>query len=594
MVFYKAFLRTLMWRPRQALEALYWHVTGRRVRARNRLRINGAQSPFAYQLWIESIEGEAAPPALAGQESLQQPLFSVIFHDSPDLLPGQRERSLAALCGQCWQQWELVLIRAPGSPAPFALDVPRLTLVPGLAESDAEALAAGIAAANGAFVLPLPAGAVLPPHALLRYAGALADDTGAVEVIYGDQDEISARGHRARPWFKPRWNPEMFLAQDYISDACVIRTTRARAALPLGPAATGAASYALLLAIARPETLGEPVPARIVHLPQVLAHLPARGLAARQDARAAAVAAHLAGRAAAVRPGAFGSIRVDWPLPEPAPLVSIIVPTRDQLRLLRNCVNGVLTRTRYRPFEVIIVDNGSREPETLAYLARVADNPQVRVLAYDAPFNFSAINNFAARHAQGRYLCLLNNDIEIIDENWLGALMRQAVRPEVGAAGAKLLYEDGTIQHAGVVIGLGEAAGHAHRFQRDDDPGYFARAHVAHRASAVTAACLVVEKAKFEAVGGFDEDHLAVAFNDVDLCLKLDRAGWCNLYVPQAVAVHHESKSRGRDFLPANIDRYMSELAVLQERWATRDYRDPLHHPHLDEYSETYVIQLGP
>jgi GT2 family glycosyltransferase len=170
--------------------------------------------------------------------------------------------------------------------------------------------------------------------------------------------------------------------------------------------------------------------------------------------------------------------------------------------------------------------------------------------------------------------------------------MRQAVRPEVGAAGAKLLYEDGTIQHAGVVIGLGQAAGHAHRYQRNDEPGYFARPHVAHCASAVTAACLVVAKAKFDAVGGLDETNFAVAFNDVDLCLKLERAGWHNIYVPQAVAIHHESKSRGRDFLPANIDRYMGELAVLQDRWATPGYSDPLHHPHLDKGAETYVIQV--
>jgi GT2 family glycosyltransferase len=262
------------------------------------------------------------------------------------------------------------------------------------------------------------------------------------------------------------------------------------------------------------------------------------------------------------------------------------------LRLLRTCVRGVLDNTRYRPFEIIIVDNGSRDPETLSFLKRVSANPRVRVLDYDQPFNFSAINNFAARNARGSYLCLLNNDIEIIDEGWLIALMRQAVRPEVGAAGAKLLYEDGTIQHAGVVIGLGQAAGHAHRYQRNDEPGYFARPHVAHCASAVTAACLVVAKAKFDAVGGLDETNFAVAFNDVDLCLKLERAGWHNIYVPQAVAIHHESKSRGRDFLPANIDRYMGELAVLQDRWATPGYSDPLHHPHLDKGAETYVIQV--
>jgi GT2 family glycosyltransferase len=634
--FYRAFLRALWWRPGLALEALYWHVTGRKVRARNRLRIIGAQSPFAYQLWIENVEStDDAPAVIASWD--RRPLLSVIFHDHPALPPGFRERTLASLRAQHYRDWELVLVRSHGSPTPLALDVPRLTLAPGFAGDRAEALGIGINAATGEFVLPLPSGAVLPPAALYRYAQALrdaqahqaeqtpddgeAESTTGVAVLYGDHDEISGRGYRDSPWFKPRWNPEMFLAQDYISPACVIRTADARAALPIPAAMAQAANYALVLAVTRPECPGAhpfltaarhagpaagsaPMPAqngsrpsgspleRAIHIPHILAHLAERVQPDDQQARAVAVAHHLARCSAAVQYGPFGSVRVDWPLPEPRPLVSIIIPTRDQVRLLRKCVLGVLGVTRYKPFEIIIVDNGSREPETLTFLRRVSANPRVRVLDYDRPFNFSAINNFAVQHARGSYLCLLNNDIEIIDDQWLTALMRQAVRPEIGAAGGKLLYEDGTIQHAGVVIGLGDAAGHAHRFQRDDHPGYFARAHVAHCASAVTAACLVVEKAKFEAVGGLDEANLAVAFNDVDFCLKLERAGWRNVFVPQATAIHHESKSRGRDFLPANVDRYLGELAVLQNRWSTRGYRDPLHHPHLDLGSETYVIQL--
>jgi GT2 family glycosyltransferase len=189
-------------------------------------------------------------------------------------------------------------------------------------------------------------------------------------------------------------------------------------------------------------------------------------------------------------------------------------------------------------------------------------------------------------------LCLLNDDTEVIGDDWLTELMRYAVRPEVGAVGAKLLYDDGSIQHAGVVIGLGEAAGHAHRYLRGDQPGYFHRPHVAHFASAVTAACLVVKAEKFHAVGGFDEQGLAIAFNDVDLCLKLEAAGWRNVYQPRAVLVHHESRSRGKDFAPQHLERYQRELAVLQDRWKTRDYHDPLHHPLLDRSSEAYILRL--
>ncbi len=589
MSFHRAFWRVLFWRPIKALEALFWHATGRRQRARNRLRMIGAQSPFAYQLWIDKVEhGENAAAAVANPE--RRPLLSVIFYDDPAEPHDRRTRTLAALRVQHYSNWELVLVRAYDSPPPPGLA--RLTLAPGFAANGAEALNLGVTTASGEFVMPLPGGAILPPGALCRYAQALQGEQSArVAILYGDHDAITLRNHRFQPWFKPRWNPEMFLAQDYISPACMIRTTAARAALPIPAALTDAASYALLLAVARPEQLaGE---AGIIHISHILAHLPEPAHPDNHPARAAAVAHHLAPVAATmVTPGPFGSVRVDWPLPVPPPLVSIIIPTRDQVRLLRTCVLGVLEQTSYPNFEIVIVDNGSRAPETLAFLKRIATNPKVRVLDYNQPFNFSAINNFAVREARGSYLCLLNNDIEIIDEHWLTALMRQATRAEVGAAGAKLLYEDRTIQHAGVVIGLGDAAGHAHRYQRDDQPGYFARAHVAHVASAVTAACCVVAKAKYAAVGGLDEARFAVAFNDVDFCLKLEQAGWHNIYVPQAVAIHHESKSRGRDFLPANIERYKSELAALQDRWATPGYNDPLHHPHLDAASETYRMDI--
>lgn len=588
MNFYRAYLRTLFWKPHVAIAAMFWWCVGRKVRARNRLRMVTVQRRYAYEAWIDTIEQQ--PRVLAGAAAAMsgwqyRPLLSLILLQDA-MSDTECSRLIESLAAQTWHKWELVVVSGPDKPPLCSCQVPKLTLVEGRADDVEEALELALDAATGDYILPLLRNTVLPSTALFRYVEALQDAPEAT-VLYGDHDQIDTRGNRSMPWFKPRWNPDLFLAQDYLSAACLIRSDAARRALPIAPATADAACYALLLAVTAREN------AEVVHVPHIQNHTPRTLGPDNQAARLAVVRRHLAQRGAVAQSGPFGTLSVVWPLPDTPPLVSIIVPTRDQLRLLRNCVYGVLTATSYKPFELIIVDNGSREVETLTYLEQVSANPQVRVLRYDEPFNFSAINNFAVRHAKGSFLCLLNNDIEIIDEDWLTALMRQAVRPEVGAAGAKLLYEDGTIQHAGVVIGLGEAAGHAHRYQRDDKAGYFARAHVAHRASAVTAACLVVEKAKFEAVGGLDEANFAVAFNDVDLCLKLDRAGWHNLYVPQALAVHHESKSRGRDFLPANIDRYMSELAVLQQRWATVGYNDPLHHPHLDKYSETYVIQLA-
>ena len=557
--FFSAFLRMLAWNPQQAFGALYWQLTGRKVRARNRLRIAAAQAPFAYQVWIETIERrqqtiEAAPAII--ETWRRRPRFSVLATPDP-AVPADWQRIRAMLDAQVYDGWELVLV-----------------------DTTAQGLSSAIAASTGDFIVPLPVGATLPPTALYHYAEALQD--GDAAVLYGDHDRIDARGARLRPWFKPRWNLEMFLAQDFVTDACAI-------AADVASAGAGAAAtvYDLLL------TMSANPAARFVHVPHVQASIAEARKDDDQDARLAAVERHLAASGAAVLPAAFGTVRVQWPLPAEQPLVSIIVPTRDKVKLLSACVDGVLAETSYHNFEIIIVDNGSVEQVTLDYLAAVASDERVQVLRYDRPYNYAAINNFAADHARGSYLCLLNNDTEVIDPDWLSELMRHAVRPEVGAVGAKLFYEDRTIQHAGVTVGLGEAAGHAHRFLKNDQEGYFRYAHVAHRVSAVTAACLVVERRKFDAVGGLDGEHLQIAFNDVDLCLKLDQAGWHNVYTPHAMMIHHESKSRGSDVSPQHIERYLRELDVLQTRWNTKTYVDPLHHPSLDPSAENYLIRLS-
>jgi len=598
MNFATAFLRTLPWRPHDALAALYWHVTGRRVRARNRLRLAAEQAPHAYGSWMRTVERPARAAAIAAMPALaalpERPLFSVVLHTAG----GDVARTVASLETQVWKDWELVIV-AGRSAAPVATcRAPRMVMAPERTDDGARALAAGIAAARGSHIVPVAAGAQLAPTALLHLAEAVRDNPEAV-VFYGDHDQIDTRGHRSRPWFKPLWNAEMFLAQDYISAACAIAIEPARAALPLDPAAAEAATYALLLAVAAQANAldgdsgdSDPDGVRIVHVPHVLAHLRAVFGVPDRPARMAAIERRLAGSGVALRDGPGDTIVVTWPLPADPPLVSVIVPTRDNLVLLRACVHSVLTNTRYRPFEVLIVDNGSVDPEVLGYLDRVARNPAVRVVRYVAPFNYSAINNFAVRAARGQYLCLLNDDTEVLDPQWLGEMMRHAVRPHVGAVGAKLLYDDGSIQHAGVTVGVGNAAGHAHRYQRDGDVGYFHRAEVAHYATAVTAACLVVSRDKFEALGGLDEETFAIAFNDVDFCLKLRRAGWHNIYQPRAVLLHHESKSRGKDIAPSQIARFHRELAALRERWQTMTFIDPLHHPQLDSEVESYIVRL--
>jgi GT2 family glycosyltransferase len=273
-----------------------------------------------------------------------------------------------------------------------------------------------------------------------------------------------------------------------------------------------------------------------------------------------------------------------------APEVSAIIPTRNHVALLRHCIEGV-ERADYPNVEILVVDNGSDDPETLAYLEQ-KEAAGHKVLRRPGPFNFSVLNNEAVQQASGAMLCFLNNDVEMIDQNWLALLMRQAVRPQIGAVGAMLLYPDRTIQHAGVYLGIGGGAGHAHRFLREEDTGYFDRARLPQLVSAVTAACMVVDRDKFLEVGGFDETLFPVAFNDVDLCLKLNSRGWQSFYEPRAKLIHHESKSRGSDSSRSNRARFAGELQALKTKWQTDRQRDPFHHPELSPYSEQFVVAI--
>ncbi|WP_226638549.1 glycosyltransferase family 2 protein [Novosphingobium profundi] len=400
------------------------------------------------------------------------------------------------------------------------------------------------------WILPIAAGDILAPGAGAVYGQQLQD---RAQLIYADDDLLDRDGQRHSPHFKPEWNKELFQHLDYLSGACILRVPQKNLA---GNATNWQKQLHTLVDQARE---GD-----IRHIPQVLHH--------RQS------------RPTARMPGAIAMDTGAWPS------VSAIVPTRNGLHLLRTCIEG-LERTNYSDLEVIIVDNGSDDPETLAYLAALAPE-RYRVLRHPGPFNFSALNNRAASDARGELLCLLNNDIEIIDPDWLRILVHQALRPDVGAVGAQLLYPDGRIQHAGVVLGIGGGAAHAHRRLSPDEEGYFRRHALPQFTSAVTAACLVVQRARFEAVGGLDETQFAVAFNDVDLCLRLNRQGWQSFYEPRARLIHHESVSRGHDRDPTGAARLANELAALKSAWSTDRITDPFHHPQLNPFSEHFVVRL--
>lgn len=402
-----------------------------------------------------------------------------------------------------------------------------------------------------AWICPLEAGDLLAPEAASAYASAA--DQGA-SILYADDDLLGASGEREDPHLKPDWNAELFRHHDYLSGASLLAIDESVAAdLPVESWVRSIVDRLL--------SRGESP----VHVPKILHHRRRRPLPQVPTG-----------------PLAFAAAAV--------PTISVLIPTRDQAPLLEVCLKGV-ERTPYPHLQIIIIDNGSTAADACDLIHRYEQRGAL-VLRRPGPFNFSALNNEGARMATGDLLCLLNNDVEVIEPDWLETLAVQAVRPEVGAVGARLLYPEGTIQHAGVVLGIGGGAGHAHRLQGPRDHGYFRRAQLPQFVSAVTAACLVIERAKYLAVGGFDEDQFPVAFNDVDLCLRLNARGWQSLYEPRATLTHHESKSRGKDLTLEKRARFAGELAALQNRWGSDHRVDPYHHPHLSRLSENFVLDL--
>lgn len=518
------------------LRAVAWRIRGLRVRSRSHISMLASHSPRVYDLWIARDEPKAVSAAKAAvdRRSANRIIPVIDCREGADGLE-ETLRSLRSASAST----PAVLIGGPaiiGTINITGLDEMSELIGPG----DAWLcwLRPGDRLAGGAFTI---------------YAGA-AELAGEAGLIYADDDLLSPAGKRRAPHFKPGWNPELFEHHDYVTGACIVRVTKADLANVRGDRWEQS-----LIGMAARRKTGP------LHLPLVLHH--------RRD-----------------RPNPVVPGRPTELLSDTIPTVTAIVPTRNHVDLLRTCIEG-LRRTAYPGLDILVVDNGSDEPNAVAYLDTLK-REGVTVLSIPGPFNFSALNNTAVQHARGDMLCFLNNDVEMVDPDWLALLVRQAVRPDIGAVGARLLYPDGTIQHAGVFVGIGGAAGHGHRLQSADASGYFERARLPQRVSAVTAACLVVSREKFEVVGGFDEEDFRVAFNDVDLCMKLNDRGWTSFYEPRATLIHHESKSRGCDRSERNRERFAGELRALKRKWKTDKRRDPYHHPHLSRLSEQFLIEI--
>ncbi len=394
------------------------------------------------------------------------------------------------------------------------------------------------------------------------------------QIIYSDEDKFNQHGVRYAPHFKPDFSRELFRSQNYLNHLIVHRTENIKSVGGWRVGFEGSQDYDLTLRIF--ERIDE---RSIRHIPKVLYHWRATtgSTALSINEKSYAYAAGMRALEEHVERTKISAVleqasdgpyyRLRHRLTESEPLVSIIIPTRDKVELLRNCISSIFSRTTYRNFEILVVDNGSVKEETISYLEEMQAYGKIGVISYDHPFNYSAINNFAVRHVEGDVLCLMNSDIEVINDDWLSEMVSWVCQEDIGCVGAKLYYPDNTIQHAGVILGVGGVAGHSHKYQDKDANGYFHRLKLVQNLSAVTGACMVVRREIYEKVGGLDEENLTVAFNDVDFCLKVRELGLSNVWTPYAELYHHESKSRGLDDDPEKIARFQNEISYMQRRW---------------------------
>lgn len=453
--------------------------------------------------------------------------------------------------------------------------------------------------ATGEYVSLLDHDDELSPDALYEVA-LLLNQHPEADMVYSDEDKRSLDGKRTDPYFKPDWSPDTFLSRMY---TCHLSTFRKSILEEIGGfrlGLEGSQDYDLVLRFTEQTQ-------NIFHIPKVLYHWRVIESSVTSGAEAKPYAYEAAVKAlseALERRGEPGQIEMSDKVAgiyipryqiQAYKLVSIIIPTRNLGHILKTCLESILEKTTYPNYEIVLLDNGSDEAETIKLIEtwKQKEPNRFKHIVYDVPFNYSKINNYAVTQSSGDYLLFLNNDIEVISPGWLTAMVEQAQRSSIGAVGAKMYYEDDTLQHGGVVLGIGDAAGHSHRHAHRDDYGYVGQLLAVNNYSAVTAACLMCRREVFESVGGFDE-ALGVAFNDVELCIRIQNAGYRNIWLPHVELYHYESKSRGYEDTPEKMQRLQKEAKYVREKWGEIIENDPCYSPHLTKKKEDYGIRTVP
>jgi len=525
-----------------------------------------------YSRWIAEHAPSGAALAAVRMKSRcgDRPTFSIVLGPSvPDA--ALLSRMLEAIAAQAWDRWNLILMPSCAAPGfreavdAVIRDDGRIRVATELGEAEGNT-------ANE-FVLFLSPGDELAPEALHRIAAAVEAAPDA-DVLYSDEDELDAAGRRVAPFFKPDWSPHLLMSMNYLGQLVVYRRRLLRDVVP-GGLSLATDPYDVALRATERAT-------RVLHVPEVLCHRrrgSPRGDEAERGRRAIEHALSRRGLRGRVEPSPVPAVfGVRYEI-RGTPLVSIVIPSRDRASLLRACVESIDARSTWQNREIIVVDNGSTSRGAVRLLGDLGRRHHV--VRDPSPFNWSALNNAAEAQAKGEYLLFMNDDMEVLSSDWIEALLEHAQQDCVGAVGGKLLYADGTVQHAGLALGIG-VAGHVFRRLPGDAPGYHGLAMCVRDVSAITGACLMVRRSVFEAAGRFDE-RLPVAYNDVDFCLRLRAKGLAVVWTPHARLLHRESATRGT-LHPAAAE------AMMWERWCTTLARDPFYNPHLTRSREDYSL----
>ncbi len=608
-----------------------WHI----VHARNIKRTNEAPPPppESYAAWVaayDSLTPESAARIRARLKTLRRrPLISVLMptYNTPEKW---LVRAIESVRSQLYDNWELCIAddasKTPGVRkvlARYQKKDPRIKVV--YRETNGHISAASnsaLALAHGEFIALLDHDDEMRAHALACVALEI-DGHPDADLIYSDEDKVDENGHRYDAYFKPDWNPDLFLVQNYVSHLGVYRTLLVREVGGFRVGYEGSQDWDLAMRVVE-----RTAPERIRHIPKILYHwrsVPgstAMLIGAKSYATGAAekvITEHFArtGIKATISPTKGSYWRVHYPLPDPAPRVTLVIPTRNRLNVLKPCVDSLRDKTTYPNFEILIVDNDSDEPETLAWLEQVQKEQQqrgegtpptedagkpamsakrhipVRVVKCPGEFNYSAVNNFGVSQTDAPVVGLLNNDLEVINGEWLDEMVSHALRPDIGCVGAKLYYPNDRIQHAGVILGIGGVAAHAWQSHPRGAAGQAHRNLLQQDLSAVTAACLVIRREVFLEVGGLDE-KLRVAFNDVDFCLSVRKAGYRNFWTPYAELYHHESASRGAEDTLEKRDRFRSEVEYVTAKWGDLLQNDPAYNPNLTLTVNDFTLSIPP